>query len=33
MFAGVCLLLASCDSVNPAVDPQKAKVDEKLLGV
>lgn len=32
-FAGLCVALAACDSEKPAVDPQKAKIDEQLLGV
>lgn len=34
VFAGVCLMMASCiDSKNPVSDPKEAKVDQKLLGV
>ena len=33
-FAGICLSMASCiDSKNPISDPEKAKVDQKFLGV
>jgi hypothetical protein len=32
-FAGVCLLMTSCDSKEPISDPQTANIDPALLGV